>query len=85
MSASNEWTEWHLTPDGWVRGTEKQDFVGRTERERPQDTLLTVVWKEYLSSSFSRMERYHQEVWRSENEALISELIGIYGKAPERL
>ena len=23
MSASNEWTEWHLTPRGWERGSEK--------------------------------------------------------------
>lgn len=25
MSASNEWTEWHLTQSGWVRGTTKSE------------------------------------------------------------
>jgi len=38
MSASKEWTEWHLTPTGWVRGSEKVDYQGVAysgERERP--------------------------------------------------
>lgn len=25
MSASLEWTEWHLTPEGWKRGTIKSE------------------------------------------------------------
>jgi hypothetical protein len=55
MSASNEWTEWHLTPRGWERGTEKEDFR-REDRDPPHDRVLTVVYKEYVASSFSGVE-----------------------------
>src|SRR5574343_541972 len=30
MAASSEWTEWHLTPRGWVRGSDQRDFAGVT-------------------------------------------------------
>lgn len=35
MSASDEITEMHLTPNGWVRGSEKTDFKGWTHRDPP--------------------------------------------------
>src|SRR5260370_29798787 len=64
MSLSNEWTEWHLTPAGWVRGTEKEDF--RTvDPEPPPDRVKTVVWHDRLSSRFSKPERSHDETWSS--------------------
>lgn len=56
MSASNEIDEMHLTPSGWVQGSEKLDFSGWNHREPPCDRLLTVRFREYLSSSFSKME-----------------------------
>lgn len=42
MTASYEWTEYHLPPAGWVRGSEKTDF-GREEVEPPVDRLLACV------------------------------------------
>lgn len=56
MSASDEVDEMHLTPGGWVQGSAKIDFAGWTHREPPPDRLLTVSFREYLSSSFSAMD-----------------------------
>jgi hypothetical protein len=84
MSASNEWTEWHLTPAGWQRGTEKEDFR-RVDREPPVDRVLTVIYKEFLSSTFSPMEKSSEIEWRSHDEATIAALTAKYGMAPEHL
>jgi hypothetical protein len=84
MSASNEWTEWHLTPVGWQRGTEKEDFR-RVDREPPVDRVLTVVYKEFMSSTFSPMEKSSEIDWRSPDEVTIAALTAKYGPAPQNL
>lgn len=56
MSASDEIDEMHLTPNGWVQGSCKIDFAGWTHRDPPSDRLLTVRFREYMSSSFSKMD-----------------------------
>jgi hypothetical protein len=84
MSASNEWTEWHLTPGGWERGTEKDDF-SRTDREPPSNRVLSVKWSEYLGHSHGTMQRGHEELWRSTNAALVSQLIKQFGETPASL
>ena len=39
MAASNEWTEWHLTPRGWEEGSGRLDGVGVTHAEPPTDRV----------------------------------------------
>jgi hypothetical protein len=39
---STEWTEWHLTPAGWVRGSSVTGF-GRQSRSVPTDRVKTCV------------------------------------------
>lgn len=56
MSASNEYFEYHLTPGGWVDGSQKIDFQGRTERPTPTDTLLTVCFREFMASAYSGLQ-----------------------------
>lgn len=56
MSASNEVFQYHLTPNGWVTGSEKIDFSGWEERPIPEDRLLTVSFREYMSSDFSAID-----------------------------
>lgn len=85
MSASNEWTEWHLTPRGWERGKQKIDFAGTNELPGPNDAVLTMRWGEYLSSMYSSFERKHTEMWRSEDEENVSKLLEKYGEPPESL
>jgi hypothetical protein len=39
---TTEWTEWHLTPAGWVRGSSVTEF-GRLSRSVPPDRVKTCV------------------------------------------
>ncbi|WP_396604869.1 hypothetical protein ACFLEY_22385 [Bradyrhizobium sp. YCK136] len=84
MSLSNEWTEWHLTPEGWVRGTEKEDF--RTiNREPPPDRVKTVVYKQRLASVYSKLEEGHSVTWAANDSAAISRLETKFGPPPRNL
>ena len=56
MSASDEIYEMHLSPEGWVQGSRKIDFAGWTHRDPPAGLVLTVSFREYISSSFSPMD-----------------------------
>jgi hypothetical protein len=78
MSASNEWWEWHLTPAGWVRGSEKLDHAD-TDVAPPLDRVLTVLHEEYLSSSFSKLDVSDSETFRSTDPASVSKLLNQYG------
>ncbi|MGO6998285.1 hypothetical protein [Rhizobium leguminosarum] len=84
MSASNEWTEWHLTPRGWERGDEKTDF-GRTSKPTPEDRVQTVEHREFLSSSYSKLDVTNDIIWNSGDEKLIAALRAKFGDAPNRL
>ena len=57
MSASNEWFKYHLTPNGWVKGSEKVDVAGVTERSVPDDTYVTVTIHEWMGAIGSQMEQ----------------------------
>ena len=58
MSASHEWTEYHLTPRGWEQGSWKIDFGDVHKKDPPPNRFLTCVYHERLSSVFSQMNRY---------------------------
>ena len=81
MSASNEWWEYHLTPAGWVKGSDDLDF-GSHERPIPPDRVLTVRKHEHLSSMYSKMERWTDIVWQSEDEDQLQALKAKYGDFP---
>lgn len=84
MAASNEWTDWHLTPRGWERGTEKDDFK-RVDRDPPPDRVLSSRFKEYVASVYSKYERTSSITWRSADSALIETLLEKFGPPPEHL
>ena len=84
MSASNEWTEWHLTQDGWQRGTEKEDFK-RIDRDPPKDRVLTVVYRQFLSSMYSKPEESLNLTWRASDEGAIARLQAKFGLPPRHL
>ena len=85
MSLSDEWTEYHLTPRGWETGTMKMDFSAREDRPRPSDAVLTICHREQQSSSFSKVDKTTTEVWRSNDETQLTELLKMFGKAPRGL
>lgn len=80
MAASNEWTEWHLTKNGWVKGTEKTDF-GRSDIETPADRIATYRYKEYVASVHSRMNISWDREWSQDNASL-QEIINSHGEYP---
>jgi len=85
MSFSKEWTEWHLTPRGWERGSERSDF-GQTEwKDAPPDRVLTTQWLEEQTSPYSDMHRSSSDQWKSDNASAVAELLAKYGKPPEHL
>jgi hypothetical protein len=81
MAASNEWFEYHLTPRGWEMGSNKTDFA-REEKDPPPDRVLTVRVSEFMSSSFSTLERGQQELWRSPNSERVAALVKQFGASP---
>lgn len=64
MSASREWTEWHLTPSGWKSGTNKSDGVGITNSSPPNDRILTI--RVTMSIGFSGLNFDKNVIWQSE-------------------
>jgi hypothetical protein len=85
MSASYEWTEWHLSPRGWEQGSCKIDFGDVHKKEPPHDRVRSCVYHETLSSVFSQMSRYVDETWRSNDEAKVNELLEEFGECPNSL
>lgn len=82
MSASNEWWELHLTPRGWVDGSEKMDFSPLKEVEPPADRVLTVRHREHQSSIYSRNDVEDSETYRSTDAKLVAELLARFGARP---
>ncbi len=85
MSASHEWTEYHLTPRGWEKGAWKTDFGDTHKNDVPSDRVLTCEYHEFLSSVFAQMSRYTDETWRSRDENKVKELLKEFGECPNRL
>jgi hypothetical protein len=65
MSASREWTEWHLTPSGWESRTNKCDGVGVTDTSPPDDRTLTI--RVTMSIGFSGPHVDQDIIWQSED------------------
>lgn len=85
MSASNEYTEWHLTTQGWERGSERVDFGNTTKREPPSERLLTVKYWEYMSSGFSKLDKGQTELFRCGDEEKVASMLQLYGEPPKHL
>lgn len=85
MAASREWTEWHLTPEGWVRGSEKTDFSPATNVDPPNDRILTCVFEETIASTFGGVSRETNVIWSSDDEDLIRKYKKQYGACPRHL
>jgi hypothetical protein len=79
MSASHEWAEYHLTPSGWVDGTDKHDFGYTQKVETPDNTVLSYICGSRMGSTFSKIEHYKRVVWRGDDEELIAALLKKYG------
>jgi hypothetical protein len=84
MAASNEWTEYHLTPEGWVVGDQRKDFGDLKRVEAPVDRVLTVTYQE-ISNGYGAVQNSLQENWRSDDDGVVVVLLAKFGSAPKSL
>jgi hypothetical protein len=84
MAASKEWTEWHLRPNGWTRGTVRTDSTIDVV-ERPNDAIATWRYLEEIAYA-GRPDCKTSEIWRSNitSEQFIS-LQDQFGDCPQSL
>lgn len=64
MAARMEWTEWHLTPRGWERGSTRVQGKGNMWVDEPEDRALSFVYKEIESPSQPGVQKSVEETWR---------------------
>lgn len=83
MAASNEWTEWHLSPTGWKEGDHKRDN-GMQSKPPPIDRALTKRWVEKCNG-YGPVNGKIEETWRSQDLQLVERLLMKFGPAPQEL
>jgi hypothetical protein len=92
MATSNEWTRWHLTPAGWVRGHQRFDSGERVITPDPPDSVEIWEYEEYMSSSYSGsrvttsgMERTTTRMVAARDQGTVRTLFVKFGECPEHL
>ena len=71
---SYEWTDWHLTPKGWVKGNCKTDFHQAIVVDPPKDRVLTRRYIEIISNFYAPLRIYRKNVWNNGNSEEIIRL-----------
>jgi hypothetical protein len=85
MAIRNEWTEWHLTPDGWKRGSVRVQGKGNTWADEPEDRVLSTMYKEVETSSTPEPLVTFEETLRSKTATDIDALLRQFGPGPRQL
>jgi hypothetical protein len=87
MAIRKEWTEWHLTPRGWEKGSTRREGRGNDWRDEPPDRLLSYQHSELHGSSGPPKIRT-EETWRTKEPVAIEQLeaaLARHGEVPSRL
>ena len=85
MAASKEWTEWHLTNNGWISGTQKRDNGVIITKETPTGRVISFRFNEEFNMGSAQPYTFVEEIWRSDQEVLIKNLLHQYRSCPETL
>ena len=85
MAMRNEWTEWHLTPGGWQRGSTRVQGRGNNWMDEPEDRVLSYVYKEVETSASPETRVSAEETWRSKTATDIDSLLQQHGLSPRQL
>ena len=88
MAISRQWTEWHLTPRGWVSGSSRRDGEGNVWRDEPEDRIATFVYQEQIDKAHPEPHLTVQESWRSKAVGAgtgIDDLLTQHGPCPRKL
>jgi hypothetical protein len=87
MAIRKEWTEWHLTPRGWEKGSTRREGRGNDWRDEPADRLLSYQHSE-LHTASGPPKISTEETWRTKDPAAVGQLaaaLSRYGAVPSRL
>ncbi len=88
MAINRQWTEWHLTPGGWVSGSSRRDGEGNVWRDEPEDRVVTFVYQEQIDKNHPEPVATVQESWRSKVAGAASnvdQLLARHGPCPKKL
>ena len=85
MAIRNEWTEWHLTPQGWQRGSTRVQGKGNIWVDEPEERALSFVYKETETSASPQTAVSCEETWRSKTAPAIDALLRQHGPSPRHL
>jgi hypothetical protein len=88
MAISRQWTEWHLTPGGWISGSSRRDGEGNVGRDEPGDRVVTFVYQEQIDKAHPEPHATVQESWRSKDATAasrIEQLLTQHGSCPRSL
>ena len=81
---SDEYYIMHLTPYGWVEGTEKT-ANGMVFRPMPEETAMTLVFHETVNSILSQPEHWVDVKYYVDSKSdILKILFATYCKLPER-
>jgi hypothetical protein len=81
----NEWTEWHLTPGGWMRGSTRVQGRGNAWVDEPADRVASYVYKEVQTSTAPTASVTSEESWRSKTATDVDALLAKHGAVPRML
>lgn len=90
VERDDEWTRWHLTPEGWQKGSQKRratrDIV---EVNLPDNQVMSYTYREYLrptdKQGIGGWEKLLLNDWCSSDKALVSNLLKQFGYCPRQL
>lgn len=67
MSVDHTTDDWHLTPGGWIAGTERFYGVARKTEEPPEDRVETWERDMKQSHAFAKEHVTWRRIWVSSN------------------
>ena len=80
------WTEWHLTPEGWIPGVTHMVSGGtKGTADPPADRCLTCAFEEFQENAPGGVKSLVTERWRSDSKQQIEDLLGKFGECPREL
>ncbi|MBF2006506.1 MAG: hypothetical protein IGS49_13835 [Chlorogloeopsis fritschii C42_A2020_084] len=86
LSHRSEWVEWHLTPRGWERGTEKCDNLAHLIKvEPPEDRVLTCRYHQNIAVNSIWLQTHISEIWKSANQEIVNKLLEKFGSCPQTI
>ncbi len=81
---SDEYYIMHLTPHGWVDGTEKT-AGGTVERPLPNDAVVSLTFHETIRGLLSQKEQWVDVEYRIDKSSeMLKILFATFGKLPKR-